>query len=233
MPYKDKIKQKEHGKQYYLRTKERYKLEYLENIDEIRKRKRNNARKNYWKNPEKNRKYRREYYHKSKDIIKEANKKWVDKNKDKVKKIKATYRERHKEELRRKGREYVRRDDCKVKLNINRKEWRHNNPDKVKEDKLRRRFGISLQDFNSMIENQNGQCGICARKFSTKNNTLGYPCVDHDHLTKKVRGILCRGCNSGIGGFKDIELPPRKRGGFPAQRPLPTHDNASLKARSL
>jgi len=33
--------------------------------------------------------------------------------------------------------------------------------------------------------------------------------------------------------WNPIELPPRKRGGFPAQRPLPTHDNASLKARSL
>ena len=58
------------------------------------------------------------------------------------------------------------------------------------------RYGLSLQDYRAMRERQGNVCGIC--------KTPGKPlCVDHCHATGKVRGLLCRDCNLGLGNYKD------------------------------
>ena len=58
------------------------------------------------------------------------------------------------------------------------------------------RYGLSLQDYRAMLERQGKVCGIC--------KTPGKPlCVDHCHATGKVRGLLCRDCNLGLGNYKD------------------------------
>ncbi len=100
------------------------------------------------------------------------------------------------------------------------KEWREDNPDKLKEQRnrsrprqqnyyqknkesfkdkfLQRRYDISIHEYNSMLDLQNGNCKIC-------NNPAGKKqlAVDHDHATGKVRGLLCSNCNTGLGLFKD------------------------------
>lgn len=58
------------------------------------------------------------------------------------------------------------------------------------------KFGLSLEDYNQMINNQQGKCAICG----ISDTQL---CVDHDHSTGKVRGLLCHNCNHGIGKFQD------------------------------
>ena len=59
-----------------------------------------------------------------------------------------------------------------------------------------RRYGLTLQDYRAMRERQKNVCGIC--------KTPGKPlCVDHCHATGKVRGLLCRDCNLGLGNYKD------------------------------
>ena len=59
-----------------------------------------------------------------------------------------------------------------------------------------RSHGLSLQDYRAMFERQGKVCGIC--------KTPGKPlCVDHCHATGKVRGLLCRDCNLGLGNYKD------------------------------
>jgi hypothetical protein len=56
--------------------------------------------------------------------------------------------------------------------------------------------GLSLQDYRAMRERQKNVCGIC--------KTPGKPlCIDHCHATGKVRGLLCRNCNLGLGNYKD------------------------------
>jgi hypothetical protein len=56
--------------------------------------------------------------------------------------------------------------------------------------------GLSLQGYRAMLERQGKVCGIC--------KTPGKPfCVDHCHATGKVRGLLCRDCNLGLGNYKD------------------------------
>lgn len=62
---------------------------------------------------------------------------------------------------------------------------------------LRSEYGISLEDYNILKKNQKGRCAICNKKYS---KTL---LVDHDHKTGRVRGLLCRKCNTGLGQFCD------------------------------
>lgn len=74
-----------------------------------------------------------------------------------------------------------------------------------KDAKLKREFGISLTDYNAMLEAQNGVCAICDRpeKFSTKGKGSMAMAVDHCHKTDKIRGLLCLKCNRAIGLFED------------------------------
>jgi hypothetical protein len=62
----------------------------------------------------------------------------------------------------------------------------------------RRLYGITLADYEAMMTAQEDRCAICGE--TPPGRTLH---VDHDHETKKVRGLLCYGCNSGIGHFRD------------------------------
>ncbi len=74
--------------------------------------------------------------------------------------------------------------------------WRQNNPDKVRSAKLKHKFGITLKQFNTWMEIQNGCCAICETKMTKPN-------VDHDHKDGHFRGILCWRCNASIGKFND------------------------------
>ena len=61
--------------------------------------------------------------------------------------------------------------------------------------KLKNRYNLTIEDRNEMFNKQNGLCAICFI------NKAIY--IDHDHVTGKVRALLCRGCNLGIGFLKD------------------------------
>ena len=61
-------------------------------------------------------------------------------------------------------------------------------------------YGITLDEYEILLNKQGGVCAICSQKESSKNN---YLCVDHDHKTGKVRGLLCTQCNHAIGKLKD------------------------------
>lgn len=80
-------------------------------------------------------------------------------------------------------------------------EWRYKNIDKCKSADIKRKFGITLIDFESMITAQQGECLICGVEFWSLN--IRDVAIDHDHKTGKIRGILCRKCNTGIGMFND------------------------------
>ena len=61
------------------------------------------------------------------------------------------------------------------------------------------RYGITDAEFDQLLIAQGGKCKVCGTsKFPYKG-----PCVDHDHITGKVRGLLCFNCNRGIGAFKE------------------------------
>jgi len=61
---------------------------------------------------------------------------------------------------------------------------------------LKNVYGLSLDEYNHMLINQDSSCAICSR-----HDIQLY--VDHCHSSGKVRGLLCQHCNSGIGFLKD------------------------------
>lgn len=60
---------------------------------------------------------------------------------------------------------------------------------------IRRNFGMTMEDYNQMLESQGGVCSLCYG-MNKNGKRLG---VDHNHQTGKVRGILCQNCNAAIG----------------------------------
>lgn len=73
-------------------------------------------------------------------------------------------------------------------------------PEVLRDKNLRKKFGISLKDYNSMIERQAGRCLICGQTGNHGGKGLA---VDHCHDTGRIRGLLCCSCNGGLGMFKD------------------------------
>ena len=62
-------------------------------------------------------------------------------------------------------------------------------------------YGITEQDYLDMLEAQENKCAIC--ESYDPGEKRKYFCVDHDHKTEVVRGLLCASCNKGIGHLKD------------------------------
>lgn len=69
-----------------------------------------------------------------------------------------------------------------------------------REQHLKNKYGISLDQFDKLLEKQKYTCDICNKPSQTKNRRL---CVDHDHITGKVRGLLCDLCNTALGKFQE------------------------------
>jgi hypothetical protein len=57
------------------------------------------------------------------------------------------------------------------------------------------KYGIDVHEVDELIRDQRGLCAICLERAPTQ--------VDHDHTTGHVRGILCGGCNAGLGQFRE------------------------------
>lgn len=65
---------------------------------------------------------------------------------------------------------------------------------------LVRKYGITQDDFDRILESQGGGCAICGAKTSNDGRSLH---VDHDHKTGAIRSILCYSCNSAAGKLRD------------------------------
>jgi hypothetical protein len=70
----------------------------------------------------------------------------------------------------------------------------------IRNQRLKMQFGITLDDYNQMLFNQNGCCAICDKHHTEFNRGFA---VDHCHTTDKIRGLLCINCNLAIGNFYD------------------------------
>jgi hypothetical protein len=66
-----------------------------------------------------------------------------------------------------------------------------------------KKYGLSVEQYNEMVVNQKGLCKICETNESHRTSTRYNLFVDHDHITGKVRGLLCHHCNVGLGHFED------------------------------
>jgi hypothetical protein len=79
------------------------------------------------------------------------------------------------------------------------RKYRANDPDKVRSINLKKKYGITLAQFNERFLSQASRCAICKGVSSTGKNWH----VDHCHQTGKIRGILCHPCNLMIGHARD------------------------------
>lgn len=125
---------------------------------------------------------------------KEYQKLYYEKNKEK----KSEYRKLHREQLKEYAKEYYKNNKEKA-LESSRKS-RIKNKENVRVSQLKCTYGITLDDWNSLFEKQEGRCAICKRPQDYFEKSLA---VDHNHKTGKVRGLLCENCNRAIGLLYD------------------------------
>ena len=69
---------------------------------------------------------------------------------------------------------------------------------------LERAFGLTLEDYDALMFQQGGLCAVCHRPERARmNGKVMRLAVDHCHSTNKIRGLLCKDCNTGLGNFQD------------------------------
>lgn len=74
------------------------------------------------------------------------------------------------------------------------------------EQVLQREYGITLEVYNAQLKRQAHRCAICRRPESIKSKRTGKPrrlAVDHDHVTGRLRGLLCHRCNVLVWALED------------------------------
>lgn len=80
-------------------------------------------------------------------------------------------------------------------------DWKKNNKERNAKTKriyvLKNKYGISEEEYSRLHELQNGKCAVCGKEL---DHNL---CVDHDHKTGKIRGLLCDKCNLALGNVDD------------------------------
>ena len=87
------------------------------------------------------------------------------------------------------------------------REWYNLHPQAARRDKVLRKYGITLEQYNSLLAKQGGICAICGKAPRED----GYLSIDHDHACcagqkscgKCIRGLLCANCNSILGLAND------------------------------
>jgi len=91
------------------------------------------------------------------------------------------------------------KNECKGCLKKRTKKWKEDNPEQERNNILKRKYNLTLEEMREMVRQQGNRCAICEDVFTEDIP----PCVDHCHKTEDVRGILCHHCNTGLGLFRD------------------------------
>jgi hypothetical protein len=120
------------------------------------------------------------------------------------KKIADAYYKRNRELLRRRQAEWALNNPEKVKSNRC-KDYARHREERLKGQRTIRvmRYGITLEAYQEMEDKQGHLCAICRQPPEKLNGRQKSLNVDHDHVSGKVRGLLCTRCNTGIGLFLD------------------------------
>ena len=157
-----------------------------------------------------------EYFHKDKSTrtgfrssCKECEQKYRNSRKDQIKE----YRETHKEEIKKQRREFYKnnKDKCLEKARVyrsnnkesvlkRRKEYYQENKEQIEIGRIKYKYDIDIDTYNSLLQLQNNKCAICGNELKTGK---GGKAIDHCHGSKKVRGILCTQCNTAMGLLKE------------------------------
>ena len=94
--------------------------------------------------------------------------------------------------------------DNKEAKNAYSKKYQADNREVIRDKMYKKKYGITLVEYNAMWAEQEGYCLICNEH---EDEVKGYGLVvDHNHETNEVRGLLCGSCNAAIGLLKDSPL---------------------------
>lgn len=77
------------------------------------------------------------------------------------------------------------------------------NKKKLKNAKLLRNFGITLDRYDTILASQDYKCAICGKTAAENKKALA---VDHNHVTNETRGLLCSSCNICVGFIEKNHL---------------------------
>lgn len=88
---------------------------------------------------------------------------------------------------------------CRKEWMVN---WRKSHPEANRKAALKRDFNITIEDYNNLLVKQKGRCAICGKTDPGYKNRKNF-CIDHDHKTGKIRGLLCNQCNHALGLIYD------------------------------
>ena len=129
--------------------------------------------------------------------------KWREENKERSKLVRQAWREKNPGVEAKQWQLYYQENKERIKANY--AAWREGNPDRGRNNALKRRYGITLDQYNEMFVSQDGACAICKEEETVtgKDGKAKPLCVDHNHTTGKVRALLCYRCNAGIGYLQD------------------------------
>jgi hypothetical protein len=98
---------------------------------------------------------------------------------------------------------------CSACMAIRQREWRKQKPGLYhkhdRERRIRKSYGYTGIQYDEQFKKQNGCCAICGKPETHKKNGIIMPLsIDHNHVTGRVRELLCHKCNSGI-GFLNVD----------------------------
>lgn len=121
------------------------------------------------------------------------------------------YREKNKEKLRLNAIKYRKENKAEIKNKRQNKlaYLKENFPEvlkiKYKRNSLKKRYGITFEQYSEMFKKQEGKCAICKTHEKELNKILF---VDHDHKTNKARELLCHKCNVALSYFENYDSKP-------------------------
>jgi hypothetical protein len=86
----------------------------------------------------------------------------------------------------------------------------------VRDKTYRAKYGIGIKEYDEMFESQNGTCFLCPSLAGDNGilKELKRLFIDHNHVTGKVRKLLCSNCNFGLGLFNDDPVLLRKAAAY-------------------
>jgi hypothetical protein len=124
-----------------------------------------------------------------------------------LKKKSLEYREKNREQLKLIAKRYREKNREKIKKRL--KLFVLNNPDKIKLHRLKcslkKRYKLTLDQYNEMYRKQESKCGICGIHESKITKKLN---IDHNHKTGKARELLCQKCNVALSYFENFDSKP-------------------------
>ena len=124
---------------------------------------------------------------------KETDHRWYLANREKCLERSHAYYVGHRDELHTYEQNYF-----KIEKNVLHRREKHEERKEIIHGQNIAKYGITKEQYDEMFANQGGKCAVCGGQ-----DRRGVLCVDHDHATGKVRGLLCNNCNATLGHAHD------------------------------